>query len=124
MQTFQDSVMAVARFVLPLVFCVPSAGLGGVGAEVGEAEESAAPYPRSDWLTGVEWDWSTFDKRAPGSDIWPITWADDGNQYTAWGDGGGFGGDNRRGRGRVDRNRSAGRRGWNVQGRRKEPNCN
>lgn len=90
--------MSVARFVLPLVFCVLSAALGGPVAGVAGAEDSPAPYPRSDLLTGVEWDWSTFDKRAPGSDIWPITWADDGNQYAAWGDGGGFGGDNRRGR--------------------------
>ncbi|MBU1089874.1 DUF4185 domain-containing protein, partial [Patescibacteria group bacterium] len=28
--------------------------------------------------------------KASGSDNWPITWADDDNQYTAWGDGWGF----------------------------------
>jgi hypothetical protein len=27
---------------------------------------------------------------SPGSDLWPVTWADDGLQYTAWGDGEGF----------------------------------
>ena len=35
---------------------------------------------------------------APGSDNWPTTWADDGHLYTAWGDGGGFGGTNSDGR--------------------------
>ncbi len=35
---------------------------------------------------------------APGSDNWPVTWARDGHQYTAWGDGGGFGGTNGNGR--------------------------
>jgi hypothetical protein len=41
----------------------------------------------------------TFDDdsartEAPGSDIWPITWTADDELYTAWGDGGGFGGTN------------------------------
>jgi hypothetical protein len=45
----------------------------------------------------------TFDDRtartaAEGSDIWPLTWADDGLLYTPWGDGGGFGGTNTDGR--------------------------
>lgn len=35
---------------------------------------------------------------APGSDNWAVTWGEDGEQYTTWGDGGGFGGDNLRGR--------------------------
>jgi hypothetical protein len=30
-------------------------------------------------------------RQALGSDLWPITWADDGNLYTSWGDGIGFG---------------------------------
>jgi hypothetical protein len=47
---------------------------------------------------GITFDWSTHDRRAPGSDNWPITWADDGHQYTSWGDGGGFGGDHSDGR--------------------------
>jgi hypothetical protein len=33
-----------------------------------------------------------------GSDNWPLTWSNDGNQYALWGDGGGFGGDNLDGR--------------------------
>jgi hypothetical protein len=46
----------------------------------------------------VIWDHSSHRQAAPGSDLWPITWADDYNLYTAWGDGGGFGGTNRDGR--------------------------
>jgi hypothetical protein len=46
------------------------------------------PYEKSDYITAVEFHWSTFKQFAPGSDIWPVTWADDDNMYTAWGDGG------------------------------------
>jgi len=35
---------------------------------------------------------------AEGSDMWPITWAADGNLYTCYGDGGGFGGTDTLGR--------------------------
>ncbi|TWU49095.1 nucleoside hydrolase [Rubripirellula reticaptiva] len=46
----------------------------------------------------VEFDWKTHKRLAEGSDNWPTTWADDGSIYTAWGDGGGFGGSNSNGR--------------------------
>jgi len=49
------------------------------------------PYPPSETLAGVEFDWSTRLTQARGSDIWPITWADDDCQYAAFGDGAGFG---------------------------------
>jgi hypothetical protein len=49
------------------------------------------PYEKSEYITAVEFDWSTFKQFAPGSDIWPVTWADDDNMYTAWGDGGVWG---------------------------------
>lgn len=53
------------------------------------------PYPRSQLITDVTWDFSTVTtlRKAHGSDIWPLTWAADGNLYGAWGDGGGFDGD-------------------------------
>lgn len=57
-----------------------------------------APYPGSPVISGVHFDWSTHRREAPGSDNWPLTWADDGHQYTSWGDGGGFGGTNSDGR--------------------------
>ncbi len=59
---------------------------------------SASPYQTSTVITGITFDWSTHIRRAPGSDNWPITWADDDHQYTSWGDGGGFGGTNSAGR--------------------------
>lgn len=40
----------------------------------------------------------TIVHAAPGSDLWPCTWASDDNIYVAWGDGGGFGGTNSNGR--------------------------
>jgi hypothetical protein len=49
------------------------------------------PYPRSDLIREV-----TFApaekvlRMARGSDNWPVTWADDGHLYTAYGDGNGF----------------------------------
>ncbi|HVJ69146.1 MAG TPA: DUF4185 domain-containing protein [Caulifigura sp.] len=51
----------------------------------------AAPYEASTVITGIEFDASTRRTEAPGSDIWPITWAADGHQYSAFGDGAGFG---------------------------------
>ena len=54
-----------------------------------------APYSYSRHVTGVNWDFSVMvsQRRAHGSDIWPCTWAIDGDLYCAWGDGGGFDGD-------------------------------
>jgi hypothetical protein len=49
-------------------------------------------------ITGVSFDWSSHRRLAPGSDNWPLTWSDDDEQYAVWGDGGGFGGDESRGR--------------------------
>lgn len=70
----------------------------------GRAEENdprqstRAPYPPSPVIERMELDWSTHIRLAPGSDNWPATWADDDHLYAAWGDGGGFGGTNSRGR--------------------------
>ena len=52
---------------------------------------SEAPYRHSEVITSLIWaDASTIVRQADGSDNWPITWADDGEQYTAYGDGWGF----------------------------------
>lgn len=57
----------------------------------GAAAAAVAPYPRSPVIAGVEWaPASSIVRRARGSDNWPITWADDDNLYTAYGDGKGF----------------------------------
>lgn len=80
----------------------------------------AQPYPPSEVITDATFDRATHDRRAPGSDNWPMTWADDGHQYTSWGDGGGFGGTNSNGRvslgvGRVEGDFD-GYSGFNVWG--------
>jgi hypothetical protein len=59
---------------------------------------SGSPYPMSPVILGVTFDFSTHHRAALGSDNWPVTWADDDHQYAAFGDGGGFGGDNDHGR--------------------------
>ncbi len=52
------------------------------------------PYPYSRYVAGVTWDFSPLlsQRSAHGSDLWPCAWATDGNLYCAWGDGGGFDG--------------------------------
>lgn len=55
-------------------------------------------YPPSPVIAGVTFDDATARTEAIGSDIWPITWAADSALFTAWGDGGGFGGTNSVGR--------------------------
>lgn len=57
-----------------------------------------APYAASAQILGIDFNWATHKRQAPGSDNWPITWADDGHQYSHWGDGGGFLGTNDVGR--------------------------
>jgi hypothetical protein len=60
--------------------------------EYGNASDHhGAPYPASEVIKAVEWaPPDTIIRKAEGSDNWPITWADDGNLYTAYGDGQGF----------------------------------
>ena len=58
----------------------------------------APPYPPSRCIARLVWDWTTLRTAAPGSDLWPITWAKDGSLLTAYGDGGGFGGSDSDGR--------------------------
>ncbi|MHC4702511.1 MAG: serine hydrolase domain-containing protein, partial [Planctomycetota bacterium] len=51
-------------------------------------KQSNAPYPPSPIIRGVEWaPVDTIVRKASGSDNWPTTWADDGNLYSAYGDG-------------------------------------
>lgn len=57
-----------------------------------------APYPKSKHIVAMSWDWASGYNDPNGSDLWPVTWGQDGNVYTFFGDGGGFGGDNHRGR--------------------------
>ena len=58
-------------------------------ASTGEARH--APYPPSPVIKRVIWaPVGTVVRKAQGGDNWPITWADDGHLYTAYGDGNGF----------------------------------
>jgi hypothetical protein len=57
-----------------------------------------APYCKSRHIDSISWDWAGGHTEPNGSDLWPVTWGKDGNVYTFFGDGGGFGGDNQRGR--------------------------
>ena len=58
----------------------------------------ATPVPPSAVIQGLEWHWETYRTAAPGSDLWPFAWGPDDHLYTAWGDGGGFGGTDSDGR--------------------------
>jgi CubicO group peptidase (beta-lactamase class C family) len=54
-------------------------------------KRSSAPYPVSSFITRLTWaPKEQIIRKAKGSDNWPLTWADDDHQYTAYGDGWGF----------------------------------
>lgn len=79
-----------------------------------------SPYSESTVIRGLELDWSTHKRFAQGSDNFQLTWSDDDHLYGAWGDGGGFGGTNGRGRvglgfARIEGN-ADNYRGYNVWG--------
>src|SRR5687768_10552587 len=51
-----------------------------------------AAYPPSPVIKAIQWaPTNTIIRQAKGSDRFPMTWSDDDAQYTAWGDGFGFG---------------------------------
>lgn len=52
--------------------------------------ESKAPYACSNNIYGITYTWSSHKEHADGADNWPVTWAEDDHQYSAWGDGWGF----------------------------------
>ena len=55
------------------------------------ASFNVPPYPASDFITGASFAPVTeIVRQASGSDGWPLTWADDDNLYSAYGDGRGF----------------------------------
>jgi len=74
-----------------------SLGIAGLLLVSGSAPRKS-PYPPSPVIEAVHFFWPHHQSAAPGSDNWPVTWADDDHQYAAWGDGGGFGGTNKLGR--------------------------
>jgi CubicO group peptidase (beta-lactamase class C family) len=61
-----------------------------VGSRSGAQSSTSAVAP-SPVLEGIVWaPKETIIRKARGGDNWPITWADDGALYTAYGDGNGF----------------------------------
>jgi hypothetical protein len=83
--------VAIVALAAAVALCACRSPLIGTSAATSAAQ---APYPQSRLITAVSWDFSggTKSRRALGSDLWPCTWARDDNQYCAWGDGGGFDG--------------------------------
>jgi len=92
----------------------------GNGVETGKSDLSKAPYPPSELIKNITWEWETYTNAAPGSDLWPVTWGPGDNLYVAWGDGGGFGGTDSDGRVAMGIGRIEGGpekwRGFNVNG--------
>ena len=56
------------------------------------------PYCNSHVLSLEDVDWADGYHESNGSDLWHVTWGADGDAYAFFGDGGGIGGDNSRGR--------------------------
>jgi CubicO group peptidase (beta-lactamase class C family) len=70
----------IEPFIEPVALAVKDAPSSGI-----------PPYSPSPVIKGIEWaPPQTIIRKAKGSDNWPITWADDDNLYTAYGDGWGF----------------------------------
>jgi len=74
--------MAVSIAILLIAASYMALMQASAGVQIAEA-----PYPPSPVIKGVTFDFSSRDRRAPGSDNWAITWADDDHTYAAWGDG-------------------------------------
>src|SRR2546430_58371 len=94
-QTLSHSSSGQALLLFYLVSFVPAPSLG---ATAETPAPTTAPYPPSSFITDIAWHWETLKTAAPGSDLWPVTWGADDHLYTAWGDGGGFGGSDSDGR--------------------------
>jgi len=59
--------------------------------DMNPSEAAGPPYPPSPVIKRVNWaPKRSIVRAAAGSDNWPMTWADDDSQYTAYGDGWGF----------------------------------
>jgi len=89
-----------------LKICLIALGFALIFSDSLKAQKS--PYPPSPVIKSIDFEWSSHIRLAPGSDNWPITWADDDKQYAIWGDGGGFGGTNSIGRSSIGVARIAG----------------
>jgi hypothetical protein len=101
--SFADTTVAESARYTYSVTAVLSSGAviaaGAVDVDTPTASPNGdAPYCNSSHIGSMSWDWAGGHTEPNGSDLWPVTWGKDGKTYTFFGDGGGFGGDNRRGR--------------------------
>ncbi len=64
---------------------------------VGSTIAQKIPYLPNEATAGIEIDWKTHQRYAPGSDNSLLTLADDNYKYGIWGDGDGFSGNNSQG---------------------------
>jgi hypothetical protein len=87
--THLPTAIAILAAVLAISAC-----RSNVSREAAQLPTTRMPYPPSRTIAALSWDFSRViqSRKAIGSDLWPCTWARDGNQYCAWGDGGGFDG--------------------------------
>jgi Domain of unknown function (DUF4185) len=81
----------ISLCIITLILYAYSSG-GCNGNSLNRKQVQVPPYPPSHVIKSITWDFDHLIRKAPGSDLWPITWAADNNLYTSWGDGGGFGG--------------------------------
>ncbi len=72
-------------------FLLPIVAAASGGGKAATHQTGTAPVPPSPVITGIDWaPLAEVQRLAKGSDNWPLTWADDGALYTAYGDGKGF----------------------------------
>ena len=103
MERMRSSAVRTAIAVFFLGCCATYASAAGGGQDTPPSDSSMPgvrpavlpPYPPSPVLQSVRWGMDRIVRAAPGSDLWPLAWAEDGRLYTSWGDGGGFGATNR-----------------------------
>jgi hypothetical protein len=66
-----------------------SGRIASAGAVWGTDVTPSSPYSASTFITDITWS-GTEDEYGAGADNWVFTWADDGYQYSGWGDGYGW----------------------------------
>src|SRR5262249_41520013 len=84
--------------IAPLLCAIPACTSLRPAAAPCIPPPGGAPYCNSPVLASMSWNWSQGYTQPNGSDLWPVTWGRDGRIYIFFGDGGGFGGDNYKGR--------------------------
>jgi hypothetical protein len=101
--TFADTTVAPSQSYRYTVAAQSGFGTGAESEPLSITTEPAsangdAPACPSPLIAAASWDWAHGYRAAEGSDLWPATWGADGSIYAFFGDGGGFGGDDHRGR--------------------------